>query len=175
MIIDNQRKKGKKGLTFIELLMVIIVFGILVLSIVPTYVMGIKTWSRQFDHLDMRGRLSQAMELISRDVRQITSIGSLTESGIIFTAYLGWSQTCYLYLHNEDDPLPSPPYSESEYDLRYTCYSTTYGDGPVIVENIPQPTRAVFSRSGDLLTIDITVSKNNVPIRIRSNVNMRNL
>jgi hypothetical protein len=109
-------------------------------------------------------------------LRQAKNIEDLTESSIEFTVDLGeGDQACLLYLFHEDDPGPHPPYTEEYYQLRYACGDTSRGSGPVLAENILQPERVPFSQEDSLITIDLTVSRNDAPVRLRSKVRLRNL
>jgi len=165
-----------KGLTLTELLVVTATLGILVYSITYTYVIGIKVWDQSYSRSDIRGSLSQAMELISKDLRQAKNINSLTQSSITFTADLGAGDNTYrFYLYNSADPEPNPPYTQSFYELRWAQGAAAYGTGAVLARDIVQPVNTPFSLSNNLISIDLTAARSDESVRLRSNVRPRNL
>ncbi|MFH2137508.1 MAG: prepilin-type N-terminal cleavage/methylation domain-containing protein [Candidatus Omnitrophota bacterium] len=167
---------NNRGLTLMELLVVIMLLAILVGTIGYVFITGLNLWSQGYARSDIRFRLSQAIELITRQLRQAVSIDSLNQSSITFTADLGAGDSSYrVYLYNSADPEPNPPYTQSTYELRWASGAGGYGTGAVIASDIIQPVSAVFSQSNNIISIDLTVSRQGETIRMRSKVRPRNL
>lgn len=167
---------NRKGLTLIELLVTTAILAILVFTVGYVFVVGLNLWNEGYVRSDIRGDTSQAMGLISKNLRQAKTIDILTESSITFTADLGSGDDTYrIYLYNSADPEPNPPYTQSTYELRWAKGAVSYGSGAILATDIAQPTNAPFTRSGNYLTIDLTLIRGDETLRIRSNVRPRNL
>ena len=165
-----------KGFTIIELLVVILALVILTGVTVNMYTLGLDLWNIGTNRSAIRSDLSQSMELISKNLRQATSINALTPSSVTFTADLGAGSTTYrVYLYNASDPEPNPPYTTSTYELRWAQSAVPYGSGAILASDVVQPTNAPFSQSGNVVTLDFTVSRNDSAVRLRTNVTPRNL
>jgi hypothetical protein len=167
---------SKASFTILELLIVILALIILVGVIARVYFVGANLWNEGLTRSEIRTDLAQAIELISRNLRRATSIDTITASSITFTANLGsGSDTYRVYLYSASDPEPNPPYSESTYDLRWVQGTVTYGSGANLAADIARPTSTPFSRSGNVITIDLTAARGDESVRMRSNVRPRNL
>ena len=90
MIIDAPKKicSNRKGLTLIELLVSVSILSVLVFTIGYSFVIGLKLWNEGYNRSDIRTDLSQALELVTKNLRQATSIDTITQSSITFTADL---------------------------------------------------------------------------------------
>lgn len=167
----------KKGLTLIELFVVIVMLAILVVTVGYLFLTGLKLWDQGYARSDIRGDISQAMELISKNLRQAKSIDAFpTESTITFTADLGSGDTSYrIYLYNSSDPEPNPSYEQDTYELRWAKGTVSYGSGTILATDIAKPTNTPFSRTGNYITIDLTVTRKDETVRVRTNVRPRNL
>ena len=166
----------KKGFTLLEILVVILTVSIVIVAVGNIYILGLKVWSQSYSHLDVRSELTQAMEAVSKNLRQATSIDSLSESSITFTADLGSGSTsCRIYLYNASDPEPNPPYTQTTYALRWAEGSVSYGAGANLASDIVQPTSAPFTRGNNLITINLTDAKQDESVNLKSNVRPRNL
>jgi len=175
-MITKGTARNKKGFTLIELLVTLTIMSVLVFTIGYTFVVGLKLWDEGYDRNDIQTDIAQAFELISKNLRQATSINTLTESSITFTADLGSGSTsCRIYLYNSSDSEPNPPYSESTYDLRWATGTVTYGSGAIVATDIVQPITAAFSQSGNVITVDLTITRGDETLRMRSKVRPRNL
>lgn len=167
---------NKKSFSILELLAVILALGILLGVIARVFFAGSEIWNKGYSRSSIRTSLAQAIELISRNLRRATSIDAITASSITFTADLGnGSGTYRVYLYNAADPEPNPPYAQDVYDLRWAQGTVTYGLGANLATDIAQPTNTPFSQSGNVITIDLTATKDNQSIRMRSKVRLRNL
>ena len=158
----------KNGLTLIELLVPTAILAILVFTVGYVFVVGLNLWNEGYARSDIRGDISQGMELISKNLRQAKSIDILTESSITFTADLGSGDDTYrVYLYNSADPEPNPPYTQSSYELRWAKGTVTYGSGAILARDIAPPTNTPFTQSGNYITIDLTVTRADETLRIR--------
>jgi len=167
---------NRRAFTIVELLVVMVTLIILMGVVVNLYTVGLDLWSEGYTRSGIRTELAQALELISKNLRQAKSIDALTESSIIFTADLGSGDDTYrIYLYNASDAEPNPPYSQSSYDLRWVQGTVTYGLGANIATNIVQPTNTPFSQSGNVIAIDLTATSGDESVRLRTNIRPRNL
>lgn len=169
-------KTSKKAFSIVELLVVILGLTILLGVIVNVHISGMSLWNAGYARSDLRTDLTQTLELLSKNIRQATSIDELTQSSITFTADLGAGEDTYkVYLYHASDPEPNPPYTQDSYTLRWVGGSTTYGEGANIAEDIAQPTTAIFTQSGNVITISLTASKGSQSVTMRSKIRPRNL
>ncbi|MCK5580669.1 MAG: hypothetical protein KAJ18_05280 [Candidatus Omnitrophica bacterium] len=165
-----------KAVTLLELLVVILALVILVGVINNVFFVGFNVWNEGFSRAEIRTDLGQALELISKNLRQAGSVDALTESSITFSADLGGGDDTYrVYLYHEDDPEPNPPYTQDTYDLRWAKGTVDYGAGANLVTDIAQPTHIPFSQTGAVITMDLTATRGDETLRLRSNVRPRNL
>lgn len=170
---------SNRGLTLIEVLVTTVMLSILVFAVGFTFVAGLRLWNNGYERNDMRTELAQAMELVSKNLRQATSIDELTAGSITFTADLGaGSTTCRVYLYNASDSEPNPPYTQESYELRWATGTVTYGSGAIIASDIDRPvppSSRPFSQSGNLITMVFTVERGDQSVDMRTNVRVRNL
>jgi len=178
MTIDNIAV-NKKGLTLIELLVTLVIMSTLVFAVGYTFVIGLKLWNEGYIRAEMKTDIAQALELVSKNLRQATSIDALTAGSITFTADLGSGSTSYrVYMYNSSDSEPNPPYTQNTYELRWAQTTTTYGSGKILVEDIAKPnppSSNPFSQSGNLITMNFTVTRGDHTVNMRTNVRVRNL
>ena len=164
------------GFTILELLVVILALTILIGVVNNVFLVGFAVWNTGYSRSDNRTSATQALELISKNLRQATAITSLTDSSVTFTANLGGGVNTYrIYLYNAADPEPNPPYTQNTYDLRLAQGVTTYGQGIILARNIIQPINVPFAISGNNITIDLTLKTGDESIRTRTKVTPRNL
>ncbi len=165
-----------KGLSVLEVMLSLSIFSILSLGIFFSYHGSLKSFHAQLNRTAIRTGSSQAMEIVIKNLRNSKSIDALNASGVTFTADLGGGdETFRIYLYNEDDPEPNPPFTEQKYDLKFIRGSDVYGQGAILAKNIKVPTGSVFSQAGNLITLDWTTLNNGAQIRLRSSVRPRNL
>ena len=170
---------SRKGLTFIEVLVTTAIMSILVFTVGYTFIVGLKQWEEGHARSQMRAKMSQALELVSKNLRQAASIDELTAGSITFTADLGnGSQSHRVYMYNASDAEPNPPYTQNIYELRWAVGTVTYGSGAVIATDIDKPnppSSNPFSQSGNVITMNFTLERGDVSIDMRTNVRVRNL
>jgi len=167
---------NKRGLTTIELIAVIFCLSLVVILLGQLYTLGLNIWFEGYTRHTASNQTSQSLERIVKALRQARAIDGLTENSITFKADLGNGENTYrVYLYNAADDEPNPPYTQSNYELRWAQGDLAYGDGTLLVTDIPQPTSPVFSRTNDYITIDLTRNYSDSQVRFRSNVQLRNL
>ena len=155
----------RKGLSLIELMVTIGMMGLLMATVVMVAHVQLKAWDESYTRAVIRGNLSQAMELVSDDLRQARSIDALTDSSVTFTADLGRGMLTYrLYLYNADDG----------YSLRLAEGIVDDGDGVVLSSGIV-PSSPVFSMNGKVVAVHLTASSGNQQITMHTNIRPRNL
>lgn len=168
-------KKYRKGLTLVELIMVIGMMGILTVTVSFVYNLHFRTWNDVYTRSLIRGQLSQAMELMTARLLAAQSIVDFTESSITFTADLGRGSNTYrLYLYNANDPDP-PPYTQSTYSLLSAQGAVDDGEGVVLSPDIVAPSSPPFVMNGKLITIVLTAKRGAEHITMTTSVRPRNL
>lgn len=169
-----------KGFTLIEIMIVAGMVAGIIGIITLLYIVGLRTWSAGDTRVDIRSSLHDGINAMVRDLRHAKNPTTVQQSIITFTAvdFEGPSPpsdvTYRYYLYNASDPLPNPPYTADSYLLMRSKDNPNYGAGRVIVRDIARPTSRPFSRTGDLITINLQVTKDGQTIGLRAKVNRRN-
>lgn len=176
----NSKINNKNGLTLIEVLITTGILSILIFTVGYTFIIGLKLWNEGYTRANMRAKMTQALELVTKNLRQAESIDALTAGSITFTADLGNGSTSYrVYMYHADDAEPNPAYTEKgDYQLRWAVGTTTYGSGAIIATNIKKPvppSSNPFSQNGNVITMNFTVEDGDQTFDIRTNVRVRNL
>jgi len=167
---------NRKSMTLVELIVVIGMMTILTATIFFVYNLHFKSWNQGYTRSVIRGKLSQALELMGNRLLQAQSIDAFSESSITFTADLGNGSNKYrLYLFNADEPGAHPPYTQSTYSLLSAQGTVNDGDGVVLSADILQPSSPPFTISGKLITINLTAGKGAEQVTMNTNVRPRNL
>ncbi|HQP10031.1 MAG TPA: hypothetical protein PKV41_01450 [Candidatus Omnitrophota bacterium] len=177
MIIERIRI-DTKGLTFVELIITTAILSILVLTIGYTFLAGLRLWDEGYNRSDIRTDLSQAMEFLSKNLRQARSLVDLTAGSVTFTADLGDGEATYrVYLYNASDNEPNPPYTQDTYELRWAKTALTYGSGVVLAKDIMRPDAVSkpFSQTGNVITADFVTGRSNQSVALRTSIELRNL
>jgi prepilin-type N-terminal cleavage/methylation domain-containing protein len=178
MTIDHMYSK-KRGLTLIELLVTTAVLSILILTVGYTFIIGLRLWNDGYNRSDIRTDLSQALELVGKNLRQAKSIDELTAGSITFTADLGGGDDTYrVYMYNASDSEPNPPYTQKTYELRWAKTTVTYGSGAILINDVKKPnppSSKPFSQSGNVITMDFVVERGDQTTAMRTNVRPRSL
>ena len=168
--------RNHKGMTLVELIVVIGMMGILTTTVLFVFNFHFKSWNESYTRSLIRGNLAQALELVSNRLRHAQTIDEVTESSITFTASSNSGTSLFrLYLYNADDPEPNPPYTQSTYSLRFAQDSVDYGDGVLVSSDIAQPTSVAFSLSDKVISIELTALRGDQEIKMRTKVRPRNL
>lgn len=168
-----------KGLTLIELLVAMTIMSVLVFTVGYAFIVGLKLWNEGYDRSDIRTDLSQALELVSKNLRQAKSIDEITAGSITFTADLGSGEDTYrVYMYNASDSAPNPPYTQKFYELRWAQTDVAYGSGAVLVTDVKKPnppSSKPFDQNGNVITLDFVVERGDETVSMITNVRPRNL
>ena len=170
-------RNTRKGLTLIELMIVIALFVILIAVMVFILRAVLLSWSSQETRSGIDISLDRAIEEMIRDLREAKVVLSSNDE-IRFTQE---QSTYYIYyLYNSADTYP-PNFNQSLYAVRKTTLTGgiggtfTYGSGQIIINDVLAPPTADLSVSGNIVTIDLSITQKEETIRSRTQVRPRNL
>jgi hypothetical protein len=170
------RTRDRKGITLSELIITLALMSILTVTVIFVFNLHFKSWNESYGRSLIRGRLSQALEVISDNLRHAQSIDAISDSSLTFTADVGSGPETYrLYLYSAEDPEPNPSYTQDVYSLRLARGSINYGDGAVLSSDIAQPAGPVFTMSGPVIAIDLSAVRGDQRLSMRSKIRPRNL
>ena len=79
---------NRKSTTLVELIVATCMMAILTITIAFVYNLHFKSWNETYTRSVIRGRLSQALALMTNRLLQAQSIDAFTESSITFSADL---------------------------------------------------------------------------------------
>ena len=170
---------NKKGLTLIELMTTLTTIAILAVVALTIYIAVLKSWSSQEKRAGISVVLDRTVAEMTRDLREAKEIDtSINNDEIRFTD----DQTTYYiyYLYNASDTYP-PAFNQPSYELRKETLTGvidgtfTYGSGRLILSDVVPPTTTDLSYDGTLLTIDLSVLRDEETMRFRSKLKPRNL
>lgn len=168
----------KKGLTLIELLIVILLFIILTGVIAYVFHAALITWSSQEKRSGIDIALDRAIEELARDLREARQVQSQAGSDEIRFTQDGTNFYIY-YFYNANDSY-QPAFNQSSYDLKKAALTGgingtfTYGSGQVIIGDAVPPATSDLSLDGNIITIDLSVKRADETIRSRTKVLPRN-
>lgn len=168
----------KRGFTLIELMIAILFFVILTGVVAYVFHVILYSWYNQETRAGIDIDIDSATEEAVRDIREAKAVSSVNSDEIRFTA--DQSNYYIYYLYNADDSYP-PAFDESSYDLRRAPLtggisgSFTYGTGKIIVIDVVPPPTSDLSISGNMVTIDLTVTRGGETVRSRTKIRPRNL
>lgn len=171
----------KRGLTLIELIITTVMFAILVGVIVYVFRVVLLNWSSSERRTGIDISLDRGIEEMIRDLRKAREVQST--SGYDEIRFTQDQSTYYIYyLYNGNDAyIPPPAFDQDSYELRKATLTGdingtfTYGDGRVIITNVLPPPTTDLSISGNIATIDISISRGDETIRSRTQVKPRNI
>ena len=149
---------NKRGFTIIELMMAIVLVGFLVVGIMFAYLTCGRTFNSGQDRIIIRGQLSQAMDLMSRELYNAQSITSCSSTSLTFTANLGSGLASYTFALSGSNLVTDGGVT------RATGIQTPSGSIPNI-----------FTCSNGQVTVDITVVQNGESVRLQNKIMPRNM
>lgn len=167
----------KKGLTLIELMIVIVLF--VILTAVGGYMLRavLLSWSSQETRTGVEINIDTGMEWMVRDIREATEVQSVndeirfTRNGVTYYVY---------YLYNASDSYP-PAFNQSIYQVKKATLTGaidgtfTYGSGQLIMTDVFPPPTSDLSEDDNVVTIDISINRKNETVRSRTDVKLRNI
>jgi len=169
-----------RGFTLVEMLIVIVVLSVLISAALVPFNTVIETWGSQDAALEIREEVRQGVEKMLRDLRPAKAI-SVADDSVRYTVDESGTDNNYIfYLYNSSETWV-PDYDETVYELRRAPLTGgisgtfTYGDGSLYAKNIKPPTTSDLSSSGNVVTIDLTITKYDETYRLLEKIRPRNL
>jgi prepilin-type N-terminal cleavage/methylation domain-containing protein len=172
---------NKRGFTLIELMMSVAMFATLVLATTMVYRALLLSWSSQETRSGIDIILDRGIEEIVRDLREAREIQSTSGRDEIRYSSDGTNYYIFYLYHASDSYVPPPAFDQTVYELRKATLTGglsgtfTYGDGDLILTDVKPPTTSDMSLSGNMLTVDLTMTRNDETIRSRTDIRPRNL
>ena len=170
----------KQGLTLLELLMVLVMLSVLMGAATLGFITVLKTWGNQDISLEIQEDVRQGVERMLRDLRPARAI-SVSDDAIRYTVRESGTNNHYIfYLYHPADSW-IPAYNQSVYELRKATLSGgingtfTYGSGTLYAKKVKPPPTSDMSSSGNVITIDLTVSRYDETFHLLEKIRPRNL
>lgn len=168
---------NEKGLTLIEVIITIVMLVVLVSVLTYIFRVILISWSSQETRAGSDINLDRAMEEMSRDLREANQAQSANDE-IRFKQ----GQNTYLiyYLYNMNDSYP-PDFSQASYQIRRDTLNGgingtfTYGQGQIIATDVLAPPVSDLSFASNMITLDLSIKRNDETVRARTLVKPRNL
>ena len=155
----------------------------IILSVTAVYIFRaiLLSWSSQETRTGVNITLDSGIEKMVRDLREAKQVQATAGyDEIRFTP--DFSNYYIYYLYNAGDSyVPPPAFDQTTYELRSAALTGgisgtfTYGDGQVMLTDVLPPTTSDLSLSGNILTIDISITRGDETIRSRTEVRPRNI
>lgn len=184
--MSRNDKKRKQGLTLIELTITLIMFTIL--AGVSAYIFRtvLLSWSGQETRAGININIDRGIEEMARDLREAREIddnydGDETANDEIRFTHDQTTYYIYYFYNSSDSYTPPPAFNQSSYELRKAALTGgidgtfTYGAGRIIAEDVLPPTTSDLSVSGNIITVDLSITRDDETIRSRIEVRPRNL
>ena len=180
-ITNHESRITNHGLTLIELMISIVMFIILSVSAAYIFRAVLLNWSSQETRTGIDINLDSGIENMVRDLREAKEVQSTASyDEIRFTPDFSSYYIYYLY-NSGDSYVPPPAFDQTTYELRKATLTGgisgtfTYGDGQIMLTDVLPPTTSDLSLDGNMLTIDISITRGDETIRSRTEVKPRNL
>lgn len=167
----------RRGLTLIELIMTTTMMVVLVGAITYVFLVVLTGWSTQVDRAGIDIQIDRGIEEMARDLREAEVVQSANDE-IRFTEDQAAYYIYYLYNANDSYPLS---FNQSSYELREAALTGgiggtfTYGSGRIIIIGVLPPPASDLSLTNSIITIDLSVNKNDENVRSKTSVKPRNL
>ena len=167
----------KKGLTLIELIIVIVLFSVLMISVSWVFIVGLRTWNSGLNRAQIRQDSSLAMEKMVRELSQADSITDAAADEITFLADLdddGINETVTFDVNNTElirtfEGVPTV----LAFDVQ--GFELSYRDLDDNLLNLPQDTASQKKRDDiRVIAISLSMNKADETIILNSGVYARN-
>ncbi|MBF0122350.1 MAG: prepilin-type N-terminal cleavage/methylation domain-containing protein [Candidatus Omnitrophica bacterium] len=161
----------RRGFSLLELILVIVLTTVLTASVVSVYLTSIKIWNAGEDRTGLRTSLALSVDMITQDLSNATNISLENVDNSLYFNKDGLGYRWYLY--SADDPGQAYNNDNISYDLIKTVVNDTYvyGMGTVWATGIQ---RSVFAYANNLVTVDMTATKNSTIVHVRTKIRPRN-
>ncbi len=148
----------QRGFTILEMLMAMVLVGLLVVGIMFAYLTCFRAFDSGQDRITIRTKLSQAMDLMARELSNAQSITSCSSTSLTFTANLGSGLASYTFALSGSNLVT---------DGGVTRATGIQTPGASVVN--------IFTCSNGLVTIDMTAVQNGTSVRLQNNIMPRNM
>ena len=171
----------KKTFTLIELIITIVMSVLLAAASIYVFRAVLLGWSSQEDRASIDINLDKGIEEIVRDLREAKEIQSTVDYAEIRFSHDQSTYYIYYFYNVGDSYVPPPAFDQTSYQLRKATLTGDingtfiYGEGQLMMTDVLPPTTSDLSLSGNILTIDLTITRNDEVIRSRTEVRPRNL
>jgi len=168
----------KRGMTLVEVMVTTATIVLIIGVALYAFIVIATGWQVQHARTGLNIRLDRAMEEMTREIRQATEVALVQDDELRYTKD-GSSYYIY-YLYSPDDGYP-PSFGASSYQLRKAqlsggLYGTfTYGDGLIITGDVAPPAASDMSMSGNMVSVDLTLSRSDEVVRSRTVIRPRNI
>ena len=165
--------KNKKGLTLIELMVVVVVLSLIILGLVTFFTGGVRSWITGQNQLSAQRNARQAMDRMVREIREASDIiaDSTTSQRINFNTpwnsnlYYTWSGATWEAIFEGTNPLIN---NVQNLTFKYFNNSDVEIDPP-----LTDDTASKVSKVHIDLQVDVD-QDNNPDITLNSDVDLRN-
>jgi prepilin-type N-terminal cleavage/methylation domain-containing protein len=171
------RELCQKGFTLFETMISIVLLTVLAGVLAILFHAMLLNWNSAETRSGLNIPLNRGIEEIAQDLRKAKQIQS-TNDEIRFTQD---NNTFFIYyFYNAGDSYPLV-FNQSSYTIQKAALSGglgssfSFGSGPVILTNVLPPPASDLSLSGNMLTVDVSVSRLDETIRSRTEIRPRNL
>ncbi len=170
-------RTNRGGLTLIELMITIAMLVVLTLVLVSVLRVILLSWSSEETRAGIDINIDRGVEEVVRDLRDVKAV-QCSNDEIRFSPDLVSYYIYYLYNAADSYPLA---FDKSAYQLRKAALTGgikgtfTFGSGDIKMTDILPPPVSDVSISGTLITIDLSVKRNDETIRSKTAVMPRNL
>ncbi len=168
---------GRKGFTLFETMVSVVLLTVLAGVLAILFHAMLLNWNSAETRSGLDIPLNRGMEEIAQDLRKAKQIQS-TNDEIRFTHD---NNTFFIYyFYNVSDSYPLA-FNQSSYMIQKATLSGgigsgfSFGSGPVILTNVLPPPTSDLSLSGNILTVDVSLSRLDETIRSRTQIRPRNL
>jgi len=147
-------KQNQKGLSLIEMMVVVVILGVIVLALVTFFTGGTKSWVAGQSQLKAQREARQAIDQMVREIREGNEIKSNSDS---------YSVTVYIP--------PFPLEGIAEYYVFYALSGTTLQrDGNPLIDNVQINGESIFkyynNDGTEVNPPDSTVSKIHINLKV---------
>lgn len=171
----------RKGFTLIELMITIVLFALLTAVAFFVFRAVLLNWSSSEERSGIDITLDASIENMVRELREASQIVSTAGyDEIRFTPDYGNYYVYYFY-NASDSYTPPPAFDQDSYEVRMATLTGgingtfTYGDGQILITDALPPTTSDLSFTGNMITIDISITRGDETIRSRTEVRARNI
>ena len=169
-----------RAFTLLQLLIVVVMLSLLMGVVTSAVAIVLKTWGRQDVALEIQEDARQGVERMLRDLRLAKVVLDLGEDAIRYTVRESGTDRNYIfYLYHPSDPW-GLPYTQTAYELRKTSLGVingtfTYSSGTIYIKSVRPPPTSDLSVTNNVITVDLTASKDTETFHLLEKIRPRNL